>query len=89
MPQKSLVLRGMILEVLTENYNRSYTLEELSEIIIPASHCMTLVDDAVSSEKVNQALVLEALLYLADNNLIILDDLTDQSIIKIRTTDNV
>lgn len=88
MPQKSLLLRGIILEILTENYSRSYTLEELSEIIIPASDSRTSQDDAVFSEKINQALVLEALLYLADHNLIILDDLTDRSIIKIRTAEN-
>jgi hypothetical protein len=88
MPQKSLLLRSMILAILTENYSRSYTLEELSEMIVPASDNRTSQDDAVSSEKINQALVPEALLYLADNNLIILDDLIDQSKIKIRTADN-
>jgi hypothetical protein len=88
MPQKSLLLRSMILAILTENYSRSYTLEELSEMIVPASDNRTSQDHAVSSEKINQALVPEALLYLADNNLIILDDLIDQSKIKIRTADN-
>lgn len=89
MPQKSLVLRAMILEVLTENYSRSYTLEELSEIIIPAADAVKSADNAVSSQTVNQALVLEALLYLADHNLVVLDNLADQSIIKLKTADNV
>lgn len=77
MPQTLIEVSDKILYCLTQNYNKSYALEELTRIIFPFSN------SNLSVERENQTKVMDALIYLADNDLIILNSLTDESSIKI------
>lgn len=59
------------LKILTQNYNKSYTLVELTIAVAPNSY--------LSDERISQARVLETLLLLNDMNLVVLNLDTDES----------
>jgi hypothetical protein len=85
MPKISLNLSDRILKVLQKNYNKIYTLEELTKIVIPLSDFNYENQRDLDSEKAIESEILDALIILADNNLILLNELTDESLIKIST----
>lgn len=82
MPHTSLQLNTKIFRSLAQNYNKSFTLEELTKMVNLNSNFMDSNNEPVALERENQAKVLEALLFLADHGLIFLNPLTDQSSIK-------
>ena len=82
MPHTSLQLNIKIFRSLAQNYNKSFTLEELTKMVNLNSNFMDSNNEPVALERENQAKVLEALLFLADHGLIFLNPLTDQSSIK-------
>ncbi|WP_337967184.1 hypothetical protein [uncultured Flavobacterium sp.] len=59
------------LKILTQNYNKSYTLVELTIAVAPSSY--------LSNERINQARVLETLILLHKMNLVVLNSVTDES----------
>lgn len=59
------------LKILTHNYNKSYTLVELTIAVAPDSY--------LSNERINQARVLETLILLNKMNLVVLNSDTDES----------
>lgn len=79
----SLKLNKKILSTLIQNYDKSFTLEELTKIISPLFDLMNIDNGSLFVERENQATVLDALIFLADNDLIFLNPLTDESSIKI------
>lgn len=83
MPDISLKLNKKILCTLVQNYDKSFTLEELTKIISPLFDLMNIDNGNLSVERENQATVLDALIFLADNGLIFLNPITDESSIKI------
>ena len=83
MPSTSLKLKNEILRSLTQNCNKSFTLEELTSMVSPYQDFIDTYNDTIAVEREIQARVLEALLFLADHGLIFLDPLTDQSCCKI------
>jgi len=83
MPEHSNNLMGLILKKLAENLDKSFTLEELTKSVIPEDRTTFKEADRMSFDRAMQARVLDALLFLEDNNLIILDSLTDESSIRI------
>lgn len=60
-----------ILKILTQNYNKNYTLAELTNAVAPICN--------LSDERKNQAKVLEVLILLNDINLVILNSDSDMS----------
>ncbi len=84
MPFASLKLNNEILRSLSQDCNKSFTLEELTKMVSPIADCIDRYNDTIVLERENQARVLEALLFLADHGLIFLNPLTDQSCFKIR-----
>ncbi|MWB93052.1 hypothetical protein GON26_01645 [Flavobacterium sp. GA093] len=83
MPDISLKLNNKILCTLTQNYDKSFTLEELTKTVLPHFERMNINNENLSLEREKQANVLDALIFLADNGLIFLNPLTDESSIKI------
>lgn len=82
MPGTSLKLNSEIFRSLAQNYNKSFTLEELTELVSPCFNLSNRNNQNRALERESQAKVLEALLFLADHGLILLNPLTDQSSIK-------
>lgn len=83
MPDISLKLNNKIFCTLAQNYNKSFTLEELTKTILPHFDMMNINNENLCLEREKQAKVLDALIFLADNGLIFLNPLTDESSIKI------
>ncbi|WP_289660253.1 hypothetical protein [Flavobacterium panacagri] len=73
-----------ILEILSARYGMSCPLEELSELIGPATNSSSASQSSTASEKEKQAVVLENLLLLHDQGFIFLDSGTDTSVITIK-----
>lgn len=84
MPFACLKLNNEILRSLSQNCDKSFTLEELTKMVSPNADCIYTYSELIAMERENQARVLEALLFLADHGLIFLDPLTEQSCFKIR-----
>ena len=84
MPSASLKLNNEILRSLSQNCNKSFTLEELTSMVSPYSGPIDSYNDTIAVERESQARVLEALLFLSDHGLVFLDPLTDQSCFKIK-----
>ncbi len=82
MPFAFLKLNNEILRSLSQNCNENFTLEELTNMVIPYPDSIDSYNDPIAVERENQARVLEALLFLADHGLIFLNPLTDQSCFK-------
>lgn len=85
MPDISLKLNNKIFCTLAQNYNKSFTLEELTKIVSSHFDLANSYSEDLSLEREKQAKVLDALIFLADNGLIFLNPLTDESSIKIRS----
>lgn len=83
MPDLSLELNKKVFCILIQNYNKSFTLEELTKIVNPYFDLMNTDNENLSVERENQAKVLDALIFLADNGLIFLNPHTDESSLKI------
>ena len=79
----SLLFLTKILHTLAGRYGMCYTLEELTSILNPVLLVSSLADK-ISTEKENQAKVLEALILLNDDGLIFLNSDTDKSSITIK-----
>ncbi|MFH6957316.1 hypothetical protein ACHRV1_07915 [Flavobacterium aquidurense] len=83
MPDILLELNKKVFCILIQNYNKSFTLEELTKIVSPYFDLMNNDNENLFVERENQANVLDALIFLADNGLIFLNPHTDESSIKI------
>ena len=68
-----------ILNILSRNPKKSYDLEDLTSCVIPCSHQQNLW-----IQRGYQAEVLDALILLDNHGLIILDPVSDQSVITIK-----
>lgn len=75
----SLELLNTILIIFVQNYNKVYTLEELTKIVSRNLNGYSLSAGQVSADMIYQAKVLEVLICLADINIIILNTATDES----------
>jgi len=84
MPSASLKLNNEILRSLSQDCNKRFTLEELTNMVSPIADPIYRYNDTIAVERESQARVLEALLFLADHGLVFLDPLTDQSCFKIK-----
>lgn len=73
-----------VLQVLADRYGMNCTLEELTSLLTPIFNAATLFKDSISSEKENQARVLDALLFLNHHGYIFLDRNSDESTISIK-----
>jgi hypothetical protein len=73
-------LFDVVLKILGQNYNKTYTLEELTVVAIPGNGLLS----TVSTEREHQAKVLDTLLMLESEGLITLNQLTDESCINLK-----
>ncbi|MBP1223020.1 hypothetical protein [Flavobacterium sp. 1355] len=71
-------LHEKIICILAENYNKIYSLEKLTNMVFPLSE-LTHAESYIAAERENQAMVLDALLFLFENGQIFLDPITDES----------
>jgi hypothetical protein len=76
-----------ILSIMAQNPERDYTLEDLTNLVIP--YLAELLQEDLSMEIINQAKVLEALIVLDREGLIILDSDSDKSIISMKWLINI
>ncbi|MET3029428.1 hypothetical protein [Flavobacterium sp. UW10123] len=88
------ILSEKILKALSGDNNKKHSLEELAEIIYPAQGNFFSGPDAIEAERRIQADLLDALLELEEQQLIVLDEDTDQSMLarqvyKLRETGTV
>jgi L-lactate utilization protein LutC len=68
-----------ILGVLTQDRNRTYTLEELTKIVCPVYTEHYSLKENISAQREMEATVLDALIMLEDEGFIILNSDTDES----------
>lgn len=79
-----LKLNNKILLNLAQNYNKSFTLEQLTKIVNPHYDFINSSNNAnIALVIAHPAEVLETLIFLADHGLIVLNPLTDQSTMRI------
>lgn len=81
MPETSLELIDKILEKLSKNCNKTHSLEELVEAVFPLCDYK---NTSLTEIRAVEAAVLDALIILADSNLIFLNLVTDESSIKLK-----
>lgn len=77
-------LFGKVLRILAQNFNKSFTLEELTSIVFPAYSNYDRILDTISIDREFQSKVLDTLILLERQGLINLNSLTDESCIKIK-----
>lgn len=80
----SLKISEIILKVLAENYSRWYTLEELSNFMLPPCFKLLTIQERLLIEVENEAKVLDSLIDLDKKGFVILNSITDESKIKIK-----
>lgn len=73
-----------ILNFLSQNYLKSYTLEQITQLIFPLDDLNNQPKAKINIERQNQAEVLEALVLLSNRGYIFLDTLTDESLISFK-----
>lgn len=72
-------------KVLAQNYNKTYTLEELTNIItMPYTNPYIYKDNKMENQRENQAKVLDILILLETEGLITLNSSTDESSVKLK-----
>jgi len=76
-PSADLIER--ILDELSRNFTRVFSLEEITNAVFSPEECLGFSDYNPAEERNRQAEVLDALLFLSDRNLIVLDGATDKS----------
>lgn len=82
--QLKLALFNEVLRILAKNYTKSYTLEELTNIVVPVYNYSSRISDNIVVQRENQAKVLDTLILLEIQDFITLNALTDECSIKIK-----
>lgn len=78
-------LKKAILQILAEDYTRDFTLEELTEVALPAFYNKIGFSDKELHQNIkNQPEVLNVLLFLEKRGLVVLNSTNDQCCITIR-----
>lgn len=77
-------LSEAILQILAADYRKDYTLEELTEIVLPYFDSKTDFCAKELQEKNNQAKVLDAILFLEKRGLTVLNAVNDECCITIK-----
>jgi hypothetical protein len=77
-------LFGKVLLILARNFNKIFTLEELTIIVFPVNSNYYTILRTISIEREFQSKVLDALISLQSQGLINLNSVTDESCIKIK-----
>lgn len=75
-----------ILNVLALNPKKSFTLEDLANLVIPSGGTL---EDSMLIDRTNQAQVLDALIMLDNQGFVVLDSDTDKSFISIKGLINI
>lgn len=84
MQSKTFNLFETILNILAQNYNKSFSLEDLTAKLSCISNDLYSNGELIAKKRENQAQVLEALIRLNDIGLIFLDSSNDKSFITLR-----
>jgi len=82
--EKSFVYFDKILSKLAQSYAKSFTLDELSALVIPSYNISKSFTENIAAQRENQAKILNALILLDDKGYIVLDPATEQSSITIK-----
>lgn len=82
--EKSFVYFDRILSKLGQSYAKSFTLEELSVLLVPRYNIWKTFNENIAAQRENQAKILEALILLDYEGYIVLNTATDQSSITIK-----
>lgn len=73
-----------VLQILAARYGMSCSLEELTQLLSPTLNTSMPFTDHLAFEKENQAVIIDTLLLLHDEELIFLNTDTDRSVITIK-----
>lgn len=82
--EKSFVYFDRILSKLAQSYAKSFTLEELSALVIPRYNIGKTFTENIAAQRENQSKILNALVLLDIEGYIVLNPVTDESCITIK-----